>query len=219
MTVNPELSPAARLARTSRSTVLLGQVLSLVSAAIAFVAAGAYVGRVLSPSVGLVLWFGAVGMVLAEAFGGRAFRTGTFAVVWLFGIGLVLGLGLGPTLAHYTSIGPTAVAQAAVVTSLVVVAMGVAGLVVDKDLSTWMRPLAVVLLGVIVLSVVLLLLGAGDSPWLSLVIALVSAVLILVDLNYLRHHGTEDDVVLLATGLTVSIVNIFLSLLNIFSRE
>jgi modulator of FtsH protease len=36
-----------------------------------------------------------------------------------------------------------------------------------------------------------------------------------VDFNYLRRHATEDDVVWLATGIFVSIVNIFISLLNL----
>jgi modulator of FtsH protease len=66
---------------------------------------------------------------------------------------------------------------------------------------------------------VLLLVGSGGSPFLSLAIEGVSALLILVDFNYLRHHGTEDQVVILATGIFVSIVNGFLSLLNLFSRD
>jgi modulator of FtsH protease len=40
----------------------------------------------------------------------------------------------------------------------------------------------------------------------------------MVDFNYLKKHGTGDDAVWLATGIFVSIVNIFLSLLNIFFR-
>jgi modulator of FtsH protease len=47
----------------------------------------------------------------------------------------------------------------------------------------------------------------------------VSALLIAVDFNYLRQHGTEADVIWLATGIFVSIVNIFLSLLNLFSSD
>ena len=45
----------------------------------------------------------------------------------------------------------------------------------------------------------------------------VSAALILVYFNYMRKHATEDDVVWLATGIFVAIINIFLSLLNLFS--
>ncbi len=40
-----------------------------------------------------------------------------------------------------------------------------------------------------------------------------------MDFNYLRRHATEDDVIWLATGIFVSIVNIFLSLLNLFGRN
>jgi modulator of FtsH protease len=56
------------------------------------------------------------------------------------------------------------------------------------------------------------------SPVLSLVIYGFSALLLVIDFNYLRRHGTENDAVWLATGIFVSIVNIFLSLLNLFSR-
>ena len=35
------------------------------------------------------------------------------------------------------------------------------------------------------------------------------AALIVVDFNYLRKHGSEADAIWLATGIFVSIVNIF----------
>jgi modulator of FtsH protease len=54
---------------------------------------------------------------------------------------------------------------------------------------------------------------------ISLAIYGLSAALIVVDFNYLRKHGSEADTVWLATGIFVSIVNIFLSLLNIFSSR
>ena len=41
------------------------------------------------------------------------------------------------------------------------------------------------------------------SPFISLVIYGLSAALIMVDFNYLRKHGTEDDTVWLATGIFV----------------
>jgi modulator of FtsH protease len=40
----------------------------------------------------------------------------------------------------------------------------------------------------------------------------------MVDFNYLRRHATED-VVWLATGIFVSIVNIFVSLLNLTAGD
>ncbi len=50
---------------------------------------------------------------------------------------------------------------------------------------------------------------------MSLIILGLSGALILVDFSYLRLHGTEDDAIWLATGIFVSIVNIFLSPLSL----
>ena len=80
-----------------------------------------------------------------------------------------------------------------------------------------MRPLSLVILGCVLVSFVMLLFSSGGNPLLSAIIAIVSALLIAVDFNYLRKHGTADDAVWLATGIFVSIINIFLSLLNLFS--
>ena len=54
---------------------------------------------------------------------------------------------------------------------------------------------------------------------ISVIILVVSALLILVDFNYIRKHATEDDVIWLATGIFVSIINIFISLLNLSESD
>lgn len=198
---------------------LLGKVMFLVAAALAFLAVGAFLGRGLSPGAGLFASLGAFGLLLIQAFGGQQFRVGPFAVGWLFFIGFALGLGLGPVLHYYVAADPGTITQAAVTTALVVALMGATGFALDKDLSSWMRPVSFLLLGLIALSFVLFIIGSGGSPLLSLAIAGISAVLILLDLNYLRRHGTPDDAVLLATGLFISVINIFLSLLNVFGRD
>jgi modulator of FtsH protease len=81
-----------------------------------------------------------------------------------------------------------------------------------------MRPLSLVVFGAVIVSFVLLLFSSGGNPIISIVIGGLSALLITVDFNYLRKHGTEADAVWLATGIFVSIINIFLSLLNLFSE-
>ena len=98
--------------------------------------------------------------------------------------------------------------------------MAALGFVLDKDLSGWMRPLSFVVLGAVAVSLGALIFGGLGtlSPVISLVILVASALLILVDFNYVRKHATEDDVVWLATGIFVSILNIFLSLLNLSAR-
>ena len=63
------------------------------------------------------------------------------------------------------------------------------------------------------------LVGGAGNPLPSIAVLLVSCALLVVDFNYVRKHATEDDVVWLATGIFVSIVNIFLSLLNLLGRR
>lgn len=195
--------------------------MSLVALAIGIAAAGAAVGRGLGPGAALVLSFVAVGMLLVQAFGGARFRAGRFAVGWLVGVAAVLGLSLGPLISYYAAVDPFLVVEAAGVTALVVLGVATAGFATGRDLAGWLRGLSWAVLAVVVAGVLLLLLllGGGGSPLLSLAVAVISALLILVDFNYLRHHGTQDDAVVLATGIFVSIINLFVALLDLFDRD
>jgi modulator of FtsH protease len=208
-------------AQAITTTRLLGQVMFLVAIAIGFLALGTVLGKDLSRGTALALSLGGFGMLMISSFAGARFRVGTFAIGWLYATALVIGLGLGPTINYYASAQPDAIAQAAGGTALTVAGMGALGFAMSKDLAPWMRPLSLVVFGLIVVSLVLLVfggIGGALSPVISLLIFGLSAALIMVDFNYLRKHGTADDTVWLATGIFVSIVNIFLSLLNLFSR-
>ena len=81
-----------------------------------------------------------------------------------------------------------------------------------------MRPLSFIVLGAVVVSIGAIIFGGlgALSPVISIIILVASALLILVDFNYIRKHATEDDVIWLATGIFVSIINIFISLLSLF---
>ncbi len=159
-------------------------------------------------------------MLILSSFGGARFRVGAFAIGWLYATAFVIGLGLGPVISYISETDPTAITYAAGGTALTVAGMGAAGFAMSKDLAPWMRPLSFVVLGAVGVSLIALIFGGAGSlsPIISLVIFGASAALIMVDFNYLRKHGTADDTVLLATGIFVSIVNIFISLLNLFSR-
>ncbi len=202
------------------TTRLLGQVMFLVAVAIGFLALGSVLGRDLEFGTGRILGFVGFGMLILASFGGRRFRVGAFAIGWLMATALVIGLGLAPIINYLTETDPGAVTTAAGGTALTVLGMGAVGFAMSKDLAPWMRPLSLVVLGMIGISLVALIFGGAGalSPVISLVIFAASAALIMVDFNYLRKHGTEDDTVMLATGIFVSIVNIFISLLNLFSR-
>lgn len=206
-------------ARTISTAALLGQVLFLVAIALGFLAAGAVIGRDLSQGAALACLLGGFGMLLVTSFAGERLRVGAFAMGWLFAAALVVGLGLAPALQHYASADSTAFTQAAAGTALTVAVCGTGGMLIAKDLARWMRPVALIVFVLALGSWVLVLQSSTLSPILSLLIYGFSALLLVIDFNYLRRRGTERDVVWLATGIFVAIVNIFLSLLNLFGGE
>jgi modulator of FtsH protease len=208
-------TPSAQAISTTR---LLGQVMFLVSIALGVSALGTVIGRDLSNGTAFACTIGAFGMLLVQSFGGQRFRVGSFAIGWLGVIALLIGLGIGPTINYYSQVDPSAITQAAGGTALTVLGMGALGFALSKDLAPWMRPLSLAVFGLVVVAIGVTIFTGGLSPFLSLAIYGISALLIAVDFNFLRKHGTEDDTVWLATGIFVSIINIFLSLLNIFGR-
>jgi modulator of FtsH protease len=197
---------------------LFGQTMFLVGLSIGFLAVGSVIGRDMPIGTARILSFVALGMVFAQSFV-APLRLGALGITWLFGFALILGLSLGPVLSFYVNSDPVAVTQAAGGTAITTIGMGAYGLATSRDLARWIRPLSYAMLGLLAISLVLLLFGSGGSPLISLAVLAVSAALLIVDFNYLRRHATEDDVVWLATGIFVSIVNIFLSLLNLFGRN
>jgi modulator of FtsH protease len=214
-----EYAEAGAPASAISTTRLFGQVMFLVAVAIGLLSLGAYLGQDLSRGAAMACSFGGLGMLLAQSFGGERLRVGAFAIGWLYGLSALIGLGLGPAISSYIEFDPGAVAQAAGGTALIVVGMAAVGLLLSKDVSPWMKPLSIIVLIAVAISIGSLVFGGVGSlsPILSLLILAVSALLIMVDFNYLRKHGTEADTVWLATGIFVSIVNIFVSLLSLLS--
>ena len=201
----------------ARSTAqILGQVMFLVAVAIGFLVAGTAMGRELDESTARIFSFAGLGMLMATWFVDRL-RYGTLGIGWLCALSLLIGLGLGPVIGYLAETDPGAITSAAGITALTVLGMAAVGFLMDKDTVRWMRPLSFVVLGAVVISLGALVFGGLGtlSPALSIVILAASALLILVDFNYIRKHATEDDVVWLATGIFVSIVNIFISILNL----
>jgi len=196
---------------------LLGQVLFLVAVALGFCALGTLLGRDLSLGTARVCSFAGFGMLLVSSFAGERFRVGAFAMAWLFATSLLIGLGLGPVIAYFASVEESALTQAFAGTAATVLGAGALGFALSKDLARWMRPLALLVFAACVGTIVWSLFGGTISPFISLVIYGLSAALIVVDFSFLRKHGTEADAIWLWTGIFASIVNIFVSLLNICS--
>ena len=207
---------ASSATRARSSATIMGQVLFLVGAAIGLCALGTVLGRDLSYGTAQMLSFVGLGMLLVQNFV-KPLRYGPLGIGWLAALAALIGFGLGPTINEYATVDPSGLTTAVGLTALTVVGMGAGGFAWSKDVSGWARPLSIIVLVAVVISIVGIFVGGigALSPVLSLVILAVSAALILVYFNYMRKHATEDDVVWLATGIFVSIINIFLSLLNL----
>jgi modulator of FtsH protease len=212
-------SYAGERTRAISTTQLLGQVMFLVAIALGFCALGTWLGRDLAIGTARILSFVGFGMLLVSSFAGERFRVGPFAMAWLFATALMIGLGLGPVIAYFANVDEAALTQAFAGTAATVLGAGALGFALSKDLAPWIRPLSLIVFAACVGTIVWSLFGGTISPVISLLIYALSAALIVVDFNYLRKHGTERDAIWLATGIFVSIVNIFLSLLNIFSSR
>ena len=193
---------------------LLAQTMMLVAIALGLLTLGSFIGSDYSRGTSLAFFFGGFVMLIAQSFVGTL-RTGLVGMTWLFAAALALGLGLGPVLASYLSFNPDLVAEAAGMTAVTVLGAASIGTLTAKDLAKWMKPLSLIVFVAALGSWVLFAFGAGGSPILSIVIGAVSALLIVVDFNYLRRHATQADVIWIATGIFVSIVNIFLSFLSL----
>ena len=91
------------------------------------------------------------------------------------------------------SVDPSTLTTAVFLTALTVVGMGAAGFVWSKDLAGWARPLSLIVLAAVVVSIVGIVVGGigALSPVISIIILVASAALILVDFNYVRKHATE----------------------------
>ena len=205
--------------RAISTTQLMGQVLFLVAIALAFCALGTLIGRDLALGTARICSFAGFGMLLVSSFAGERFRVGAFAMGWLFATALLIGLGLGPVIAYFASVESAALTQAFAGTAATVLGAGALGFALSKDLAPWMRPVSLLVFAACCGTIVWSLFGGTISPLISLGIYALSTLLIVIDFNYLRKHGTERDTIWLATGIFVSIVNIFISLLNIFSSR
>ena len=200
--------------------LIMGQVLSLVAAALGICALTTWLGRDLAYGTARIFSFVGLGMLIAQTFV-PALRRGSLGILWLGLIASAIGYGLGPFISYYVDTNPSAVTSAVGLTALTVLGMAAAGFVISKDLKGWMKPLSYIVLAAVIVSIGSMIFGGlgSLSPIVSVVILVVSALLILVDFNYVRKHATEDDVIWLATGIFVSIINIFTTLLSLFGNR
>jgi modulator of FtsH protease len=195
---------------------LLSLTMALVAASLATMVVGCVVGGDLQPSTALTCVVAGIAMLLAQSFV-APLRHGVIGLAWLFALTFALGLGFGPVLTSYATISPDVVAEAAGMTGIIVLGAASYGTFTANDLARWMRPVSLAILVLVAISWTVHAAGSPTPLLISLGIGVLSAVGIVIDFNYLRRHADGSDVIWLATGIFVSIVNIFFTLMRLLS--
>jgi modulator of FtsH protease len=193
---------------------VFGQVMGLVAVTVAFFALGAYLGRDMT---GAITWvFFIAGFACVFGLNVAAQRSEMLAITLLFGLGVLLGLAMGAVINYYAETQPEAVWQAGGATALFVGALGSGGYAVRKDLSGAYRFLFWALLALIVFGIITLLFSIPGGNVIYAVLGLVIfGGYTVIDFNRLRRAGNEE-VVPLAAGIFLDVLNIFLFFLQIF---
>src|SRR4051794_16594424 len=202
--------PVAR----DRTHELLGQVMGLVAVAVGFAALGAYLGRDLSGTTGLVLFVGAFacifGLNVAAAKGREQLAIGL-----LFAMGLLLGLAVAPVIADYAKTDPSALWQATGATAAFVAACGAYGYATRRGLASWARTLFWALLGLIGFGIVAIFVSIPNSNVIYAVAGLgIFGAFTIFDFNRLRR-ADADSAVVFAASIFLDIFNVFLFLLDL----
>ncbi len=192
--------------------------MGLVAVTVAFAAAGMWLGRDMSGWQWFIPWLFAiaalVGLNVANSAGNRG-----LALLLLFAFGLLLGISVGSTVHYYAAADSEAVAQAAAATALFTAALGAGGYAVRRDLSFLYRILFWLLLALIVFGIVQIFIRIpGGSLLYSILGLLIFGGYVVVDFNRLRKAG-QGEVIPLAAGIFLDILNIFLFFLRIFARR
>jgi FtsH-binding integral membrane protein len=197
---------------------LFGQTMGLVGVTAAFFAGGAYLGRDLSSSAGLI-WFIAS---FAALFGIRMAiaRSEQLAIGLLFGFGLLIGLAVAPTIAYYASTNPQAVWQAGGATALFIAGFGAAGYATRRDLSSLARIAFFALIALIIFGIVLIFVQVPGGQLIYAILGLVIfAAFTMYDFQRLRRTSDIRQAPMLAASIFLDILNVFLLLLSIFGRR
>jgi modulator of FtsH protease len=218
MTTYNDAALAGEPIARDRTRELLGQVMGLVAVAVGFSALGAYVGRDLSGTTGLVLFLGAFacifGLNIAAAKGNEQVAIGL-----LFGLGLLLGLAVAPVIADYAKNDPSALWQAAGATAAFVAACGAYGYATRRDLSSWARTLFWALMGLIGFGIVAIFVSIPNGNIIYAVAGLgIFGAFTIFDFNRLRRADATSAVVI-ASSIFLDVFNVFLLLLDLFGGQ
>ena len=197
-----------------RARALFGQTMGLVALTVGVAAFGAYLGRDLSRGIAIVAIIGAI--VCIVAMHAAVKRSEQLAIGLLFGMGALIGVSSGPVLAHYASVNPSALWQAAGSTALFIGAFGAFGYATRRDLSLIGRISFFALLGLIVFGLVLMFVSIPGGSVIYAVLGLVIfSGYTMYDFQRLRRADSIQAAPLIAAAIFLDIFNVFMLLLSL----
>jgi FtsH-binding integral membrane protein len=192
---------------------VFGQVMGLVAVTVGFFTLGAYLGRNFTTGPSIICFILGFVSIIGLNF---ARRSEALSLTMLFAAGLFLGLGLGGGLRHYAEFEPRVIWQAAGATALFVGGLGSAGYAIRRDLSGGYRFLFFALLALIVFGFISLLVSMPHADVIYAVLGLlIFGAYTVLDFNRLRRAG-KGEVVPLAAGIFLDVLNVFLFFLQLF---
>lgn len=207
--------PTALTGARTDARAVFGQTMGLVAVTLGFFALGAYIGREIEGTTGLIVMLAAFVPLLALHVAVRR-ASQSLAISLLFAFGLMFGIGLGPVLNAYVQADPAAVWQAGGATALFVAALGAFGYATKRDLSSWGRTLLFALLGLIAFGIVAIFVSIpGENIIYASLGLIVFGFLTVFDFNRLRRSGMEMAP-LIAASIFLDVVNVFLFFLQLF---
>jgi modulator of FtsH protease len=212
----------ARTLTSERRGTLVGQVMGLLAFAMLFTAGGAFIGVRLGPIAMIFSIIGALGSLLALMFLRSKMSSGmALGLFYVFSVfqGMALGLIIESFLARGMG---SVVVNAATTTAALTLCLGMYAWTTKRDLSGMAPMLMAGLIGVIlagIVGMVLSMFGVALGVF-SFILSAVTAVLfcgfVMFDIQRIKNSTDDDDAIMLAIGLYLSIYNLFVSILQMF---
>ena len=209
-----QMGPAAR----GQAHALFSQTMGYVAVTAALFAAGAWLGRDLTGTVGIIAFIAAFAALFGMRYAAR--RSVPLTTGLLAAFGLLTGLAVAPTIAYYGAMDPTALWQAGGATALFIAGFGAAGYATRRDLAPVARICFWALVALIVFGVVLIFLNIPGAGLVYSILGLVIfAGFVMFDFQRLRTSTDVTEAPLLAASIFLDVLNVFLFFLDIFSGE